>query len=897
MADALAKATARSDSTDPMPNPFDSAQQSLLPWVWYHMMHSLHDHNGSADPNHLCTPCPPQALDADYACWPKPIQHPATGQTAKLNLRMATFNVQTLGQWTNRKTKTWAPRQAILQEQAQNTHVLFLQETRSKTTAVYEDDRWIVFQSQSQAGQGGCAIWLNKKQAVLTLDQPPKGQDKTYWSRDACQVLHSDSRYLIVQVKLPTSAFTLVSAHAPHSCSPESDISTFWSQLCRKLQPHVHTNLIIGVDANARVGTCVTPAIGSFQAEPENFNGQNLRLLCDRLRLLAPTTSHELRWERPPLPGTWKSVSQWHRIDYILVPDSLQHASMTAVTDEFGFDTKQDDHVSVTLHLTADTLVSGQVASSPLRLAFDRASMQTPDGKNKCRHLLDLFHAQHFPSLWLMPVDRQAALMHSFFQTHLPVAFPRKKQSAKAGVLSPSTLQHLTWSRQCRRRTRLVQKHILTSQLRAIMHEWLAQCPRRTQPRTPLYRILPSPNWLKACHLAIAWNQQQVYATRSPLAKSLQADEASFLAQKAHALHDVLASATGDKMWQALRPHLPKQRARVQDLQKRLHVRPEDFAQQFAKIEAAKIVRTDEVMPDNKGEFYILYLYAGSRRYGDTHAWAEHFSALYNCRIRVLAIDIVFNAALCDMMRPASRQFWHRLLADGLFVFWLLMAPPCETWSVARWLSKLRNDHGPVPLRDTSNLWGYRHLTVRQLHQVRVANELLQVSLLFAATATRVGVAWALEHPALPSLDIAASIWKLPQVIRLQNHAHTKTHLILQGLFGGVAAKPTFIMAHALDSLGFLFQFWAACGQSGPMWMPLVGKDSSGNFRTARAKQYPPRLNAVFIEAFCQRMVVLRSKAQQVTPPDFSELLEVLPQLDFSFATTGWEMGPDYAQR
>eukprot|EP00438_Fugacium_kawagutii_P021420 Skav230559 [mRNA] locus=scaffold7717:17184:43069:- [translate_table: standard] len=1754
MADAIAKETARATDVHPMPNPFDLVELDLLPWAWYHMMHSLHDFSGDTGPNELCFPCPPPAQDADYGCWPQPVDHPATGKSANLNLRSATFNVQTLEQWTKNKTKTWASRQAILQEQAQQVHVLFLQETRSKTTSVTENDQWIFIQSQARSGQGGCAIWLNKKQAVVTVAKQPKGTEKTYWCRDACQVLHSDARCLIVQVKLPTCEFTLVSAHAPHSCSSESDMTAFWSQLTARLKPVKATTLVVGIDANARVGTCTSPAIGSFQAEPENFNGQCLRLFCEQMRLVAPTTTHDLVWEKPPLPGTWKSVNQWHRLDYILVPDSLQHADMTAHTDEFGFDTKQDDHVSVTLHIRADLLVSGQVASSPLRINFDRASMQTSEGKNRCRQLLDLFHAQHFPSLWLMPVDRQAALMHAFFQKGLSEAFPKKKHSAKAGVLSQCTVQHLTWSRQCRRRCRVVQQHILTSQLRAIMHEWLAQCPRRTLPRTPLYRTMPSPHWLKACHLAIAFSVQQVHATRAPLARSLQADEAAFIEQKTCAHNDVLASATGDKMWQVLRPHLPKHRTRVQDLQKRLHVQPADFVRHFAKIEAATIVSTEHVrdvivqqnqqahatqmddtvdvadiptlfeveqaiahlsarkavpdclvpelflaspgraaqllfpallsvvlqhqtcytwkggflyplhkktnsftevtsyraillqqtipkifahiarcrlhqqiaprlqslqlggiqrmpvqfasqiltlmrvrankanrshavlfvdlqsafytavrsrivsdrlklgiaeqddfvsieesmqppaletlgasqqlqswiqsilvnswsqvlptgpsqlstfammgargtrpgdpisdltftsamcdvltrvvndvapllpsipeaagshlvtpitwvddvaifledsdphklisklqtvtaavhhrataagfqlnlrpgkteclvrlqgrssqlakrhllefeqeglpcdsphgpircpltvkyqhlgqtqvasmslqpeadirlaraaealqqaapllrkpklslktkchlvhalvfsrmmfsvetwlevppsicarmnafvlktmrkicgmqnrpgapcstdeevhahhpfataedlmriqrmrylqklftdappllrilmspdavgpahawfvqvqadiqyastffvhlqecplllddfrfwqrklvadgprwkrlcntlhqkialnrqlsaqvarwevefdkclgdsadppagepapcmdaafpcpscekvfhsakdlavhellahrksaaarhwmphpsicmgclqdynttqklrqhlqnkngrclpllqsllfpmaqheidavptistksqkatyrvpivrvpgpllptlsewqvaapqkafpgemqrdpapfcttfeqlvdwfhnvlpdltrpfetfpglsglspdavreavepfadyvhaspwdhckpwqfqrvaevcekllagssaatpsessrgptagavpavMPENNGEFYILYLYAGSRRYGDTHMWAEHMSTLYNCRIRVIALDIVFNAALCDMMRPDSQRFWHRLLADGLFVG-LLMAPPCETWSVARWLSKLRNDHGPVPLRDANNLWGYKHLTVRQLHQVRVANALLHVSLLFAATATRVGVAWALEHPAIPSLEIAASIWKLPQVIRLQTNMHTKTHLILQGLYGGVAAKPTNIMAHALDSLGFLFHFWAVCGQTGPMWMPLIGKDSSGNFRTAKAKQYPPRLNAVFIEAFCQRMVVLRSLVQQASPPDFRELLGVLPQLDFSMATTGWVMGPDYAPR
>eukprot|EP00438_Fugacium_kawagutii_P031183 Skav234743 [mRNA] locus=scaffold14:447879:448490:- [translate_table: standard] len=148
-------------------------------------------------------------------------------------------------------------------------------------------------------------------------------------------------------------------------------------------------------------------------------------------------------------------------------------------------------------------------------------------------------------------------------------------------------------------------------------------------------------------------------------------------------------------------------------------------------------------------------------------------------------------------MRHKTRQFWRCFLADGCFLG-LLAAPPCETWSVARWLSAHRQDKGPPPVRDALNPRCLRDASLRHLRQVDTSND-LQISFVFAAIATVRGTAWVFEHPAEPSLDCAATMWQLPEV-----QDGSATRQASPPAARSAALLPTHILAFALDSMDFM---------------------------------------------------------------------------------------------
>lgn len=182
------------------------------------------------------------------------------------------------------------------------------------------------------------------------------------------------------------------------------------------------------------------------------------------------------------------------------------------------------------------------------------------------------------------------------------------------------------------------------------------------------------------------------------------------------------------------------------------------------------------------------------------------------------------------------------------------------------------------------------------MKQIDIANVLLQVSLLFVGWATQLGVACTVEHPSEPNMPEAASIWRLPEVQWLLSLEGVCKHTVLQGLFGGVAAKPTHFMTFGLDSQQFFFRHWSAGLATRKWWIKLVGKDSEGRSKTSHAKAYPPLLNAALMEAYFMRAVVVC--AQNFPERDsscFSTIVKTAAQLKAAADRSGWSIGPGYA--
>ena len=70
------------------------------------------------------------------------------------------------------------------------------------------------------------------------------------------------------------------------------------------------------VDANAKVGSVVTPQIGPAEAVMENVAGTCMREALAELALCAPSTfmGGGPTWGGP--------MAQWRRIDYVLIPEA-----------------------------------------------------------------------------------------------------------------------------------------------------------------------------------------------------------------------------------------------------------------------------------------------------------------------------------------------------------------------------------------------------------------------------------------------------------------------------------------------------------------------------------------------------------------------------------------------
>ena len=288
---------------------------------------------------------------------------------------------------------------------------------------------------------------------------------------------------------------------------------------------------------------------------------------------------------------------------------------------------------------------------------------------------------------------------------------------------------------------------------------------------------------------------------------------------------------------------------------------------------------------------YILYLYSGHRREGDMIEWAHTLGSQRDMAVEVISLDIVYDAKLCDMRDPQSRAVWMGYVRSGFFLG-VVGAPPCETYSAARMRAITEQDGGPPPLRSVAEPWGLSTLTLKQQRQVLVSNDLMQGWLMFFITAYSTGTAVLMEHPAESSRHPeAASIWRTAELHMIDQMQNTKRHMVIQGLYGAVSAKPTTFAVGHIPRFAQILKAWVAPDAAirARSWIRLEGKNHDGTWKTAQGKAYPSRLNAALID--CMLQGSLCAEELEMTA-DFREHTRVVITAQ---QTSGSVMGPDYA--
>ena len=132
-------------------------------------------------------------------------------------------------------------------------------------------------------------------------------------------ILHSDLRRLLAAVRAADVAFDLAALHAPSAVNGAED-AIWWATTQQLLAMSVDPNrLLLGIDANAKVGATASSSVGVEGGSDDDPNGAAFRLMCDALQLFIPQTVAEggggWTWQSPG--GTR------HRLDYIAIPHGV----------------------------------------------------------------------------------------------------------------------------------------------------------------------------------------------------------------------------------------------------------------------------------------------------------------------------------------------------------------------------------------------------------------------------------------------------------------------------------------------------------------------------------------------------------------------------------------------
>ena len=138
----------------------------------------------------------------------------------------------------------------------------------------------------------------------------------------------------------------------------------------------------------------------------------------------------------------------------------------------------------------------------------------------------------------------------------------------------------------------------------------------------------------------------------------------------------------------------------------------------------------------------------------------------------------------------------------------------------------------------------------------------------------------------------APSIWSLEQVQRLVAAPGVKRHQVNHNDFGGLAVKPTGILAILLDTLEARFQ---ENKHHVPPQARLKGKDKvTGAWKTAVAKEYPTRLSASLARSMIDQLLLHTTAHHRSKVPFDQQLLhQLMPPLD-PYLSDHADFGPDF---
>ncbi|CAE7621754.1 unnamed protein product [Symbiodinium sp. CCMP2456] len=231
-----------------------------------------------------------------------------------------------------------------------NVWLLGLQETRLPETGVLPDrDFHMISSAATPEGSYGCSLWIR-------LDQPfARAQGKPCKvTTDQIVVSSFSPRHLQVQICTPWIQLTVLVAHGPSAVRHEVQADTFWrdrrDDLARRPEG---SEIILLVDANSRLGSVSTSAVGPHHPEPESVAGGFFHgFLLDVGCALPSTFSHvhigqSWTWAAPGDDPTR------HRLDYIGVPDNwMSFQQCSHVWLDFEALQARLDHLPVVLEVT-----------------------------------------------------------------------------------------------------------------------------------------------------------------------------------------------------------------------------------------------------------------------------------------------------------------------------------------------------------------------------------------------------------------------------------------------------------------------------------------------------------------------------------------------------------------
>lgn len=243
---------------------------------------------------------------------------------------------------------------------------------------------------------------------------------------------------------------------------------------------------------------------------------------------------------------------------------------------------------------------------------------------------------------------------------------------------------------------------------------------------------------------------------------------------------------------------------------------------------------------------YVLNLFSGQRRDGDLQQHIETTIRSSPLPIVVLSLDIINDYVRGDLSNHTTILYWQYKMMTG-WILALIGGPPCETWSVARFM-KFYDRNGvlkdcPPPLRTLQHLWGKPAIKPKQQDHVECGNLLMRAMMKLVASAEHTNTACIMEHPTRPTwVAEAPSSWYTEEMQYFRSLPNVQLLTIDQCMLGVESKKPTDLLVvhfqELVDSIPTMPN-QLRCNHPRRQHKVLRGVDHNGKWNTAPSKQYP----------------------------------------------------------
>ena len=456
-ADALAKGAARGAICDGL---FVKAEafwagvhERFCDWVWLLAPQFLSSAQlpsltpGGSWTKASCEAPPSTNVDPDIL---QPAPCPTTGQV-ELCVRALQYNCLSL---------RGAPAQELMIKglRRHSVQAAFFQETRLGATGVgANDDFWVLSAPCTDAGVGGCQVWLNRRATIVT------GSSQSWcWNRASFTILHASPQLLVATAAAGPLHFGLVSGHAPSATAPEHVRQAWWSLLSEQIRrlPRRHV-LVAGLDANARFRHTDSPSLPVVESAPT----------CCNSRALADFSSEFGLVSQMPVSITGQPIKTWTSpagkdglIDYVLVPSDWQSA-----LDTLDMPDLQDQHCGFDhwpLLVKVKTCTTGEL--EPSTVTFCRRALATSEGQQVAAAAVATL-----PQVsWDTDISTHVQIFHRHLHAKLVRELPHVPMPARHPAVSEPTLDLVRRHRHCRQVLKAASRQHRRAQLHAILTAW-----------------------------------------------------------------------------------------------------------------------------------------------------------------------------------------------------------------------------------------------------------------------------------------------------------------------------------------------------------------------------------------------------------------------------------------